>query len=269
VLLFGNARNFPNPGTRATLGLVGEAHLSTLFLDELGEISHEMQARLLRLLDEGGEYIRMGVPGLQHADLRVVAATNRRLDELKFDLVPRLKLRIEVPPLEARREDIPLLLRHILLDLARNNSRIAGKFVDEFGGREEPRVDGFFVDCLVRKSHPLNVRGLDLALWKAFDENKDGDILLATEAMMEEAARDGASRASPGGGLQEKEAAPSSAPGSGGETPGPQGLTKEKVVAALERNWGRLDPTASDLGLSSRYALKRLMAKLGVKRRGK
>ena len=110
------------------------------------------------------------------------------MGELKFDLVPRLKLRIEVPPLAARREDIPLILRHLVLDIARKNPTIAGKFVREVNGREEPRIDSAFVDALVRRDHPYNVRGLEDTLWETIARNKHGDVLVASEELLAEAA---------------------------------------------------------------------------------
>src|SRR5262249_38405316 len=112
--LFGNAKNYPNPGMIEREGVVGEADGSTLFLDEIGELPAALQAHLLRVLDRGGEYQRLGEPRVRRADLRVVAATNRSIDELKHDLAARLTLRVEVPSLADRREDIPLLARHLL-----------------------------------------------------------------------------------------------------------------------------------------------------------
>src|SRR6185369_7117992 len=112
--LFGNVKNYPNPGTPEREGLIGEADGSTLFLDEIGELPVHMQAHLLRVLDRGGEYQRLGDSRAQRADLRVVAATNRPLDALKHDFLARLTLRLEIPSLDERRDDIPLLARHLL-----------------------------------------------------------------------------------------------------------------------------------------------------------
>ena len=198
----------------------------------------------------------MGVPGKQCADLRVIAATNRRVGELKFDLVPRLKLRIEVPPLAARREDIPLILRHLVLEVARKNPTIAGKFVREVNGREEPRIDAAFVDALVRRDHPNNVRGLDEMLWQTIARNKQGDVLVASKELLAEAA--GAAPEA-----TTAESATESVP-----TPrlplDPDAERRENVLAALGRNRWRLVPTARELGLNDRHALRRLMEKLEI-----
>jgi Sigma-54 interaction domain len=87
--------------------LVGSASGRTLFLDEIGELPQPLLARLLRVPDDG-EYQRLGDDGTRRADLRRVAATNRALDELEFELAARLTLEVQTPPPAERREDIPL-----------------------------------------------------------------------------------------------------------------------------------------------------------------
>ncbi|MEM9456942.1 MAG: sigma 54-interacting transcriptional regulator [Myxococcota bacterium] len=125
--LFGNMADYPNPGMRERLGLVGAAHGSTLFLDEIGELSHELQAHLLRVLDRG-EYQRLGESRMRSADLRLVAATNRKPGELKHDFLARFRLRIDVPGLGARREDIPLLIPALIRRIAREDPALARRF---------------------------------------------------------------------------------------------------------------------------------------------
>ena len=127
--LFGNVRNYPNAGMPEREGLVGAADEGTLFLDEIGEIPPELQAHLLRLLDAGGEYHRLGESHARRADVRLVCATNRDLSAMKFDLVPRLKVRIAVPPLVHRREDIPLIARHLAPDAP--SSSLALRMMEE------------------------------------------------------------------------------------------------------------------------------------------
>ena len=112
--LFGNVGNYPNPGMRDRPGLIGEADRSALFLDEIGELPQPLQARLLRVLDSGGEYSRLGEAKSRRADFRLIAATNRGTDELKHDFAARFTLRVEIPGLNERREDIPLLVRFLL-----------------------------------------------------------------------------------------------------------------------------------------------------------
>src|SRR5262249_49824490 len=105
--LFGNVANYPNAGMAERPGLIGEADGSTLFLDEIGELPETLQAHLLRVLDEGGEYQRLGDARRRKSDLRLVAATNRSIDELKPDLAARLPLRVALHGLDERPEDIP------------------------------------------------------------------------------------------------------------------------------------------------------------------
>src|SRR5438270_13655440 len=111
----------------------------------IGEIPPEMQAHLLRLLDAGGEYHRLGESSARRADVRLVCATNRELSALKHDLLARLKVRIAVPPLVHRREDIPLIARHLV---------------------SEP-LDASLVTTLMTESLHTNVRELEEILLRA------------------------------------------------------------------------------------------------------
>lgn len=163
--LFGHAANYPNAGVPERRGLIGEAHGGTLFLDEIGELPSELQGHLLRVLDSGGEYQRLGDPSVRHADFRLVAATNRHPEHLKHDVLARLKLHVEVPGLDDRKEDIPLLLDHLARRAARADARIAQQFADEDGA---VRFDPLLVDGLVRHHYTLHARELDSLLWSAF-----------------------------------------------------------------------------------------------------
>ena len=101
-------------------GRFEQADAGTLFLDEIGDMSMPLQTRLLRVLTEG-EFYRVGGLAPIHVDVRVVAATNQNLQNLvargrfREDLFQRLNvIRIELPPLRARAEDIPELLDHYM-----------------------------------------------------------------------------------------------------------------------------------------------------------
>ncbi len=118
--LFGHERGAFTGAVRSAPGWFERADGGTLFLDEVSEMPHSLQVNFLRLL-ETGEYSRLGSTTLRHADVRVVAATNRNLDELvaagkiRSDLHYRLAVvRIRLPPLRERRSDIPVLVRHFL-----------------------------------------------------------------------------------------------------------------------------------------------------------
>ena len=140
--LFGNAKSYPNPGMQPRSGLIGEADGSTLFLDEVGELNHDLQAHLLRVLDSDGEYQRLGESKVRRSDLRLVAATNREVDQLKHDLAARLVHRVKAPTLAERRADVPLLIRHLLYAAATKDPAIASRFfaTQERTGRMRPRL---------------------------------------------------------------------------------------------------------------------------------
>jgi transcriptional regulator with PAS, ATPase and Fis domain len=119
--LFGHVRGSFTGAFRDRAGLLEMANGGTIFMDEVGEMSLRMQALLLRFL-EGGEIQRVGAERKgAPVDVRVIAATNRKLMEriaagaFREDLYYRLNvIHIPIPPLRERREDIPLLLRHFL-----------------------------------------------------------------------------------------------------------------------------------------------------------
>ena len=119
--LFGHVRGSFTGAYRDKPGILEAAAHGTVFLDEVGEMSLRMQAALLRFL-ETGEIQRVGADRVRAtADVRVIAATNRELDPeiaggaFRLDLYYRLNvLRIAVPPLRERKEDIPLLLDHFM-----------------------------------------------------------------------------------------------------------------------------------------------------------
>jgi transcriptional regulator with GAF, ATPase, and Fis domain len=112
--LFGHVRGSFTGALQDRQGLLETAHNGTIFLDEVGEMSLRMQALLLRVL-ENGELQRVGADRVQaRVDVRVIAATNRRLvdriasNEFREDLYYRLNvIHITIPPLRERREDIP------------------------------------------------------------------------------------------------------------------------------------------------------------------
>ena len=122
--LFGHVRGAFTGAAADKVGLFEYAQGGTVFLDEIGEISLEMQSKLLRVL-ENREIQRVGSPAVRRVDVRVVAATNRNLLELiaekKFreDLYYRLSMvEVELPRLSERREDLPLLERFFLEQFA-------------------------------------------------------------------------------------------------------------------------------------------------------
>jgi DNA-binding NtrC family response regulator len=232
--LFGNVAGYPNPGMPERPGVVGEADGSTLFLDEIGELSSELQAHLLRFLDERGEYQRLGDARRRSADVRVVAATNRPASELKHDLAARLQIRIDVPSLDDRPEDVPLLARHLLRKIAARDGAIADRF---FAGGE-PRVSASLVRALLSHRHATNVRGLEALLWCALSTSRGGDVDATDEvlAMVDEATERTA-------------------------TTTRREVTTEEIAAAMEKHRGVHEKVWRELGLPNRHVLQRLLKK--------
>ena len=118
--LFGHERGAFTGADRQKKGLIEGAQQGTLFLDEIGEIGPAIQAKLLRVI-ETGIFRRLGGNKDLHADVRIVAATNRDLEtmsaegEFRADLFYRLNgFKITMPPLRERREDIPALAEHFI-----------------------------------------------------------------------------------------------------------------------------------------------------------
>ncbi len=118
--LFGYKKGAFTGATTDRIGLFEAANGGTLFLDEIGDLPFELQAKLLRVL-QNKEFKRLGENLIRHADVRILAATNHDLTQLikegKFreDLYYRLNVvHIVVPPLRDRKSDIPLLVKHFL-----------------------------------------------------------------------------------------------------------------------------------------------------------
>lgn len=118
--LFGHTAGAYTGAVKDKKGLIQLADKGTLFLDEIGELPFELQAKLLRVL-ENGEFIRLGDEKTSYANIRIIAATNRNLEteiqngHFREDLYYRLNVfSLVLPPLRERREDIELLSRYFL-----------------------------------------------------------------------------------------------------------------------------------------------------------
>ncbi len=123
--LFGHERGAFTGAQALRRGRFEQAHGGTLFLDEIGDMPAELQTRLLRVLQEG-EFYRVGAHAPLQVDVRVIAATHQNLElqvqagKFREDLLHRLNVvRIRVPPLRERREDIPGLVQHFLARAAK------------------------------------------------------------------------------------------------------------------------------------------------------
>ena len=152
--LFGHEKGAFTGAAGRHAGKFEQAHRGTLFLDEIGDMPALMQAKLLRVLEEG-EIERVGGSGVQRVDVRVVVATHRNLEELvragtfRQDLYHRIFVfPVVLPPLRERREDIPPLVEHFSMLVAKIN-----------GWKTKPFAAGA-IQALERHSWPGNVREL-------------------------------------------------------------------------------------------------------------
>ncbi len=244
--LFGSARNYPNAGMPERQGLIGQVDGGTLFLDEIAELPLEQQAHLLRVLDGGGEYQRLGESVTRRSDFRLVGATNRDPSILKHDLRARLTSLVELTALAARREDCPLLARHLLLRAAARSPEIAGRFVArDAAGRPYPRFSPRFVDYVLHQELPNNVRELDAILWKAISEAPENELLAPAEWQPERAG-----------------SSPPSAPPV--VSPAASEPSADDIRTALASVGHSVGKAARVLGLPNRFALYRLMKRRGI-----
>jgi DNA-binding NtrC family response regulator len=158
--LFGHERGSFTGATQRRVGKFSEAHDGTLFLDEVGELSPSLQAKLLRVLQTkeiqpiGGQPIRVNV--------RIISATNQDLSKMvhggqfRLDLYYRLAVfPLHMPPLRARREDIPLLVKHFLEKFSKQEGK---------GPLAVPRE---LMERLVAYPWPGNVRELENMIYRA------------------------------------------------------------------------------------------------------
>jgi len=167
---FGHAKGAFTGALRDRAGRFELADGGTLFLDEVGEIPLDMQAKLLRVLQEG-EIERIGEERTRKIDVRIIAATNRNLraeseaGRFRQDLYYRLSVfPMELPPLRKRVEDIPLLAEHFLNRFARQL------------GRPRPRLTLANVQDLQRYDWPGNVRELQHTVERACIVAADGRL---------------------------------------------------------------------------------------------
>lgn len=239
--LFGNAKGFPNPGMKERPGLIGEADGSTLFLDEFGELPSEMQAHLLRVMDEG-EYQRLGESNTRRSEFRLVAATNRPLEQLKHDVAARLKIRLFLSDLNARREDIPLLARHLLRHIAIQDPAIAKRFFQGGSVGGEARLSPALISALARHHYTTHIRELEGFIWEAM-ANSSRDYLDITP------------------GMHFIFEVPSEDHTASTESVDPTSIDPEVLRESLERNEWVQARVWKELGLKNRFVLRRLMKK--------
>jgi len=167
---FGHARGAFTGAVRDRVGRFELAHNGTLFLDEIGEVPLELQSKLLRVLQEG-QFERVGEERTRTVDVRIIAATNRELEDevtagrFRQDLYYRLSVfPIDLPPLRDRGEDVPTLAQHFLEQSARKL------------GVAAPRLSSTQVKELQSYDWPGNVRELQNIIERAVIRSGNGHL---------------------------------------------------------------------------------------------
>ena len=245
--LFGHEKGAFTGAIRQHLGKFEQANGGTLLLDEIGEIPHSTQVRLLRVL-ESAELQRVGGRETLAVDVRVVAATNRDLRKevaegrFREDLYYRLNVfHIPVPPLRERRDDIPLLAEHFLAKFATRHRRSIRQISAES------------LAVLSRHDWPGNVRELEHVIERA--------TILCSGSVLEEVQLP----SDPSGSQAERAAPVQQAPDLIQTLPEAlEALERSLVVAALRAEKGVQARAARRLGVS-RSNLNYRIQKLGIR----
>jgi formate hydrogenlyase transcriptional activator len=178
--LFGHEKGAFTGAVAQRIGRFELAHRGTIFLDEIGEISLELQPKLLRVLQER-EFERLGSTRTLRSDARLIAATNCDLkvmiDDHKFrpDLYYRLNVfPIRVPPLRERPEDIPLLVWYFVTQFGVRNNRIIDTILSET------------MEALIRYHWPGNIRELQNVIERAVISTKGGTLTVCLDELQPE-----------------------------------------------------------------------------------
>jgi PAS domain S-box-containing protein len=247
--LFGYVKGAFTDAKRDKPGRFALAENGTLFLDEIGDISPAMQVKLLRVLQEH-EYEPLGGSGPVPANVRILAATNKSLAEevgrgtFRQDLFYRLNVvKLSIPPLAQRREDVPLLTDH---------------FVEQFNRRTSRQIRGLSaaaLDLLMQHDFPGNVRELQNIIEHAFVLCRGDEIDLCH--LPRELRQTLASQTPPQVASQIAPAQPSLA-----ASP-LQTAEKEAILTTLQRCHGHRGRTAAALGMD-KTTLWRKMKKFNL-----
>jgi len=222
---FGSTRGAYTGAVKSRSGLLSRADGGTLFLDEFGELAPEVQSKLLRALDLG-TYRPVGANREEHADVRIIAATNRDLErsvlrgDFRADLYYRINvLQIVAPPLRKHRGDIPHIAGEILGELLPEGSKV--------------RVTESAMAELLHAPWPGNVRELKNVLHRSLVMSGGGEVIERLESGPHPCGRNLAavrSQCEPAG----------------------------RIIDALVRNRGHLEAVACELDVSVRTVQRRM-----------
>jgi len=237
--LFGHEKGAFTGADKRREGRFKQADKGTIFLDEIGETSAAMQAKLLRVIQER-EIQRVGGEETLSVDVRILAATNRNLEEevkegkFREDLFYRLNVvTLRIPPLHERQDDIPLLAQHFLEKYAKKNNK---------------QVKGFSplaMDMLLKYAWPGNVRELENVIERAV-------ILLPDEHITEKELPTTVTESY----AEEKDWV--SPPSQVAANRPLEEIEKEAILATLEDSGGNKSETARRLGINRKTLHKKL-----------
>ena len=237
---FGYAKGAFTGAQQDKPGRFQEADGGTIFLDEIGDLPLPLQAKLLRVLEDR-EFYPLGSRKTQKVDVRILSATNRNLEQLvknrqfREDLFYRLNVvRMELPELARRREDLPLLIRHAL------------RKVSAVRGMQPPPVSQEAMQVLLNYTYPGNVREMENIIEHAIILCRQGGI---EERHLPDYVR-GNGQTAEQTGLSEK-------PGIDSKD------EKSRITAALEKVQGHRGKAAEALGVD-RTTLWRKMKRYGL-----
>jgi two-component system response regulator AtoC len=234
--LFGHEKGAFTGAHERRLGRIEQAQGGTLFLDELGEIDSTIQVKLLRFLGER-TFERVGSNKTLNADVRLIAATNKNLEELvkagtfREDLFFRLRVvEITLPPLRARMGDVPLLAQSFLREFASENNKSVNEFTADA------------LETLMSYHWPGNVRELRTAIEHAVVLCR-GEKISARD--LPASVRGGASTADPQRALARNDLTVTEA-------------EKQLIIRALKENRGNRTLAAKKIGMSRRTLHRKL-----------
>ncbi len=238
--LFGHEKGAFTGANNTRIGRFELADASTIFLDEIGDLPLELQAKLLRVLQEG-EFERLGSTKTQQINVRVISATNRDLEALigmgdfREDLFYRLNVfPINCPPLRNRKDDIPLLVKHFV----KKHSKKTGKRIDTISKEVMKTMQSYH--------WPGNVRELENIIERALVISKGTSLEVGDWSLT---AKDTDSKQSPATTMQE--------------------IEKQHIYKTLKKTHWRVSGVggaAQILGLKP-TTLEARMKKLGIKRK--
>jgi DNA-binding NtrC family response regulator len=242
--LFGHEKGAFTGAIERRIGRFEQANGGTLFLDEIGEIDKNTQVKLLRVLGEERSFERVGGNAPVKVDVRLVAATNRDLENMvgtgdfRDDLYFRLSVvRIHMPPLRERREDIALIATHFLKVAAEENGKPARELTPDA------------LAAMEKYAWPGNVRELRAAIERAVVMANGAKIALRD---LPPTVREGAAAAPVTvGGIKLP-------PGKPGNRMTLQDTEHRMIARALEETGGNVTQAAKILGLSRRTMHRRL-----------